>query len=671
MKKKIYLIDLTHESKLGIGSDTMPLQLGLIGAYCLKEHGDKIEIQIFKFIKDLENEIKKKPPFIIAASNYLWNIDLGYKIVNIIKEKHPKTIIVFGGPNYPDEPEEQVKWLRRYPSIDFYIFKDGEVPFSRLVSFLLENPDVIAAKKAKLSSCHALIDGQPYFGSLEPRLEDLSQIPSPYLTGLMDKFFDKKLIPPIQTNRGCPFTCSYCTEGDPYYSKVCKTSFDRKKAEVDYIAKNIKHTKTLRITDSNFGMFEEDVEFCKYLGEVRKRTGYPEYLTCSTGKNQKDKILKCNELLGNIMRFTASVQSLNAQVLKNIKRTNISPEEIMALSDQVSDTDTHSYSEIILALPGDSLEAEKESMAGLIRAGISNITQHQLSIIYSTELASSRARHEFGMKSMFRPIQRCVGIYSFDGKVFPAIEIEEICVANNTLSYDDYLEARRLYLSVGLFYNDRIFGEIHALLRLLHLSTWEWLLLIHEDIKNNELSGIKKLYDGFIDDTKKELWDTKEDLIRDVSASIEKYASGEAGGNLIYKYRSQAIVKYFSELHKIAFLHLRRYLLLKGIKQEEVVNEIEQFARYQKADLFDINIEKEDDFHYDILKMIKDPSLARSGGNLEDIHYNVRFKIAHTPEQKEMIQRQLNFYGTDIGGLTMLISRFPIKRFYRVAEKIE
>lgn len=670
MGKNIYLIDLTHESKLGIGSDTMPLQLGLIGAYCLKEHGDKVDIQVYKFTKEFTEAVKKQPPFIIAASNYLWNIDLTYKFICAVKEKFPDIIVVFGGPNYPDEPEEQILWLKKHPEVDFCIYKDGEIPFSRLVDALLRNHNLAAVKKLKLPSCHAIVDGQPYLGSLEPRLEDLSQIPSPYLTGLMDKFFDEKLIPPIQTNRGCPFTCSYCTEGDPYYSKVCKTSFDRKKAEVDYIAKNIKHTKTLRITDSNFGMFEEDVEFCKYLGEVRKRTGYPEYLTCSTGKNQKDKILKCNELLGNIMRFTASVQSLNAQVLKNIKRTNISLEEIMALSDQVSDTDTHSYSEIILALPGDSLEAEKESMEGLIRAGISNITQHQLSIIYSTELASSKARHEFGMKNMFRPIQRCVGIYSFNGKVFPAIEIEEICVANNTLSYDDYLEARRLYLSVGLFYNDRIFGEIHALLRLLHLSTWEWLLLIHEDIKNNELSGIKKLYDGFIDDTKKELWDTKEDLIRDVSASIEKYASGEAGGNLIYKYRSQAIVKYFSELHKIAFLHLRRYLLLKGIKQEEVVNEIEQFAKCQKVNLFDINIEKEDDFHYDILKMIKDPSLARSGGNLENIHYNVRFKIAHTPEQKELIQRQLNFYGTDIGGLTMLVSRFPIKRFYRVAKII-
>ena len=31
--------------------------------------------------------------------------------------------------------------------------------------------------------------------------------------GLMDKFFDGLLTPMLQTNRGCPFHCSFCTDG--------------------------------------------------------------------------------------------------------------------------------------------------------------------------------------------------------------------------------------------------------------------------------------------------------------------------------------------------------------------------------------------------------------------------------------------------------------------------
>ena len=205
-KKSIYLVDLTYQSSQAMSSDTMPIQLGFIGAYCLKQHGDKVDIKIFKFVDEFKQALKEKTPFIIAASNYMWNINMTYQFLSAIKKKYPGVITVLGGPNYPEDPEEQIDWLKQYPDIDFYIYKDGEVPFSNLVGFLLENPDIQAAKKAKLGSCHSLINEQPYFGPLEQRLSDLSQVPSPYTTGLMDKFFEQKLLPTIQTNRGCPFS---------------------------------------------------------------------------------------------------------------------------------------------------------------------------------------------------------------------------------------------------------------------------------------------------------------------------------------------------------------------------------------------------------------------------------------------------------------------------------
>ena len=52
------------------------------------------------------------------------------------------------------------------------------------------------------------------------RIMDLSQIPSPYLSNRLDEFLDGKLLPITQTNRGCPFTCTFCTEGQGYWTKV-------------------------------------------------------------------------------------------------------------------------------------------------------------------------------------------------------------------------------------------------------------------------------------------------------------------------------------------------------------------------------------------------------------------------------------------------------------------
>ncbi|MCP4342696.1 MAG: radical SAM protein [Desulfobulbaceae bacterium] len=644
----------------------MPLQLGLIGAYCKKELGDQVEIEIFKFVDEFVAAVKKAPPFLIGASNYLWNIDLGYKFVAAVKKEYPKVISVFGGPNYPDIPEEQETWLKQYPDIDFYVNKDGEVPFADLVSHLLAGESVKDIQKACLPSIHAIADGEFYFGAAAERLRDLTAIPSPYTMGLMDKFFDQKLVPPMQTNRGCPFTCTFCTEGGPYYTKVYKTSFERKKEEIDYIVARIKHTKTLRITDSNFGMFKEDVEFCRYLSEIQKEIGYPEYVMCSTGKNRKERVLECNTLLNNAMRLTASVQSLSPKVLEHIKRTNITLEDMMWLSDQTSETDTHSYSEIILALPGDNLEAEVESFQGLIDAGIGNVTQHQLSLIYGTEMSSQVSRERFQVDSMFRPIQRCLGKYRYGDDEITAIEIEEVCVGTELLSRDDYLESRRLYLSTGLFYNDRIFGEINALLRILNLSTFTWLKKIH-DHRHEMPAELQELYEGFSKDTMGELWDGKKQLVKDVAAEIDRYIEGEAGGNIIYKYRSKSFVQHFDKLQQVAYHHLRQYLKEEGFDDLDVVENIERYARHQKGNVFDITRDYSEEFQFDIPRLIKDPAFARKGGTLEELRKRVTIKIQHEPDQKEQITRQLRFYGEDIAGLTMLISRFPMKRFYRRA----
>src|SRR3972149_4639162 len=67
----------------------------------------------------------------------------------------------------------------------------------------------------------------------------LNDIPSPYLTGLFDKFFKHAGIPLIETNRGCPFTCTFCQQGGEYYTKVVHFDVSRVREEIMYIADRI------------------------------------------------------------------------------------------------------------------------------------------------------------------------------------------------------------------------------------------------------------------------------------------------------------------------------------------------------------------------------------------------------------------------------------------------
>jgi len=135
---KVYLCDLTHETVILV-SDTIPVNLGYIGSYAKKIHGKAIEISLFKYPKDVINEIKKNPPDVLALSNYSWNSLLSERVAKIAKLKNSKVVTVQGGPNFPHDAEQQLEFLKRRPNTDFHVELEGEVSFSNLLDSVLKH----------------------------------------------------------------------------------------------------------------------------------------------------------------------------------------------------------------------------------------------------------------------------------------------------------------------------------------------------------------------------------------------------------------------------------------------------------------------------------------------------------------------------------------------------
>ena len=217
---KIWLTDLTYTQQT-ISSDVVPAAIGMIAEYTESYLKDKIDkIDIFKYPEDLISKLNTEKPDVFAVSNYIWNSNLSYLFCKRIKEIYPETIIVMGGPNFPTIEIEQEEFLLDRRVVDYYIVKESEHAFSKLVEYLIDK------KKYDLSDVPNLV----YLNSKDvlicskniERVMDLSLIPSPYLSGRLDTYLDGKLMPVIQTNRGCPFSCTFCTEGQTYWSKVKK-----------------------------------------------------------------------------------------------------------------------------------------------------------------------------------------------------------------------------------------------------------------------------------------------------------------------------------------------------------------------------------------------------------------------------------------------------------------
>jgi radical SAM superfamily enzyme YgiQ (UPF0313 family) len=663
----VWLCDLTHTQQT-IASNTIPLPIGLIAAYAKKHLGDSINIKLFKFPEKLIESFLVKPPQIIAFSNYAWNFNLGYTMASHIKKLKPEIVVVFGGPNYPKKVDDQESFLKEKNNIDFYIYREGEPGFLALLEALIaHNFNIDKVKQAELPGCHFINNGEFHARNGKERM-DFSEVPSPYTTGLFEEFFDGQLVPLIQTNRGCPFSCFYCVEGDNYFNKISFRKPEDVIDEVEYIAQHIKGNKYINMADSNFGMYKQDLVIAAGIARIKEKYGFPDYIYGATGKNAKDRVLEAARLSGGLIRFSASVQSTDPEVLKNVKRQNMSLETIIEMGKTAAEIGSNSYSEIILGLPGDSKRAHFKSIEDVINANLTFVNVYTLMLLKGTGIASEEARSQYGFSSHFRVIPRCFGVYDFGGTKLLSMETEEVAVSSNTLSLEDYLECRLFAFTITTFYNDGIMSELYAYLDQYGIKPYEFLKKIHD--QRGELPQLlSEAYKEFLRETREELWDTEEKLLKYAKNEevIKKYIDGEFGSNLIFKYKALAFVKFMDEIHEVALRAAKDIIRAKHVPDEEealaFLDELIKYNLYKKMNLFETDLIYEDVFHYDFFAA----EAVNFAGKPADWQSKqpITYKFFHDSKQKETINFHRQEFDMSVIGISRILTRLHIKKMYR------
>ena len=662
----IWLCDLTYTQQ-GVSAEVMPVAIGGLATVCEARVRHPLEIRLFKYPERLIEALAGTPPRIVGFSNYSWNSELSSGFAEAIKRRHPEVVVVMGGPNYPLETELQRQFLQTHPAVDFYVAREGELPFAELVQALIDHDFQIGKVKALgPESVHALLeDGSFQTGAMAKRLRDLSVIPSPYLAGKMDAFFDGKLMPILQTNRGCPFRCTYCNEGHSYASRVCRYPQERIAADIEYIARRMAKARALGgrndlfIADDNFGMYAEDLDTCRALAHSREQHGWPEFITVATGKKHFHRVLEAARLLKGALRLTGSVQSLDEEVLRNVRRSNLDAQQRLHLAQEGNLIGASSQSEVILGLPGDTVEKHFHTIGGLMEAGFREIKMYQLMVLAGTELAAPETRVRFGLQTRYRVIPRSFSDYQVDAqsRVVTA-EIEEIVTSQNTLSFEDYLRCRRFNLLVHLFYNDGVFLGVLDLLRRLGISRFEWIMTIFERPLPNEL---ETAVEHFLRETRQELWESREELLAFTRKpeSAHRFIHGELGGNLILKYKTLMVNNHLRELAGVARAATLDLLARKGKLASDVdalVDDILTFEVLRKIDLLKGDYAPHyATFRFDVKRFLASPDASP----LAEFAFPQpqKFKFSLRDEQVQVIERSLNAYGRDLAGMARLSTR--------------
>lgn len=601
---KVVFADLVHKDHT---CNAVPYGSALVAAYAMKKIGSGISVSITKKTDEIALHFEKQQPAVVCFSSYIWNTELSLDVARRIKERFSACITVFGGPNYPVDPAEQEELLKRHPEIDFFICREGEEAFVRLY-FALEQFgfDAAALKENgyRISGCHYYCTGNFVAGDELPVL-DLDEVPSPYLSGLCDRYLQEGYTPIIQTTRGCPFVCAYCQEGDRYFNAIRRYSLERTNKELWHIAQRAASRK-LYIADSNFGMYPEDLEIAEEISHIQEQLGWPDFVDCISGKNNKSLVLNtAGKIRGG--QFSAAIQSSDANVLHNIKRENISITELIETASEIDLYNTHSFSEIILALPGDTVDIHIKSVCDLIGAGIHVIRSHQFIMLPGAELSSAENRRKYGLETRFRVMPNTSASYELFGQSFHVPEIDEICVANDVMRYEDYLESRCFDLSVEIFYNNGVFFELHQFLKQQDISISSYILQLHKQVHDNQ--NLAKLYRDFVVDTQ-ELWETRGELeaFLQQPGVIDKYAAGELGRNEQLAYKAAAFFENMEDLIEHSYNVAVDLLRASANCNDEILRylyELKQFDLFRKVNPVAVDATYTGSFHYDFSELLK------------------------------------------------------------------
>jgi radical SAM superfamily enzyme YgiQ (UPF0313 family) len=394
---------------------------------------------------------------IVAFSGYSWNWRLSLAVARALRALDADVFVVMGGPCVPRRTDRIAAFFDEHPYVNAIVLGEGELPFRALLTALIEGRtlhDIPSLVFRDAGGCIVTT-------ALAPRLRDFADLGSPYLDGTFDALVEhadpsapwglRLRAAVIETNRGCPFTCTFCDWGQAVHTRVHELPLERVQAELEWIAR--RGLPYLYIADANFGIRPRDLGIVQHLGALRRQHDAPLACHVHLTKNATERNLSTVAALhaaGVDCQVVISMQDTDARVLAEVRRSNITPERALGLRRACNEQGIPTLNELLLGLPGQTLASLRTTLTGAVSPfpGDSFFI-YPVRVLENAELGSPEERRRHGL------VTRAVVTDDQDG----IDETEELVVATATLPLADWRRAWRFAQVLSAIYN----------LRLLHL----------------------------------------------------------------------------------------------------------------------------------------------------------------------------------------------------------
>lgn len=372
---------------------------------------------------------------VLGISCYAWNSDINYELAKTVKEKNPNCIVVAGG---PDVDHKNPNFFDLHPYVDVIAIQDGEITFMQLLDKIANddrNFNNILGVLTKTNKLPSLPIKPTKFtgavvGSSQSDFLHLCET-----IRIANK--DTKLAYTIETDRGCPYGCTFCDWGSNTMNKIRTLELDLVFEEIEWVGKN--QINALFIANANFGIFPRDVEIAKKLAEVKTKYGYPKIIQTNYTKTHSKNIVEIIKIFKEvdlIENFTLSIQTTSENTLKVSDRTNLSAVEIKKIIDLCDQLSLPIRPQLIIGMPGETLQSFKKSFEDLMLLGVyENYCIFPYELLVNAPANDKKYVLEHGLVSK-KLLSRTY--HSKKGSVRK--NLSNYLIQTNTYSKDDYVE---------------------------------------------------------------------------------------------------------------------------------------------------------------------------------------------------------------------------------------
>lgn len=384
MKKNVYLFQ--PEITSGETEEHyLPYSVGCLWAYCeqFEDIRDNYTLKDVIWRRERQKDVLDRldSPDICGFSCYVWNENWNLTCAKKIKERWPDCLIVFGGPSVNE------KWAE-HDFIDVAMFGEGEEKWAELLHKHLNNEAM-----------------ERYWNN--PRQKEIEDYPSPYTTGFFDKIIadnpDAMWFMMLETNRGCPYHCTFCGWGAAYLNKLKTFAFERVAADIEWAITNNIHW--IFPIDANSGILKErDVEIARLIRRaILDPRSKVRRVTFNHAKNLNPA---CFEMEQIIQEWTygleIAVQSLHEPTLKAVKRLNMGMNNLEEVYAKCRKYGIKHYTELVLGLPYETKDTYINGLMKLLELGQHNSVKTYLAtVIPNSEMDQEDYKKEYGIELIY------------------------------------------------------------------------------------------------------------------------------------------------------------------------------------------------------------------------------------------------------------------------------